>query len=63
MLECTRRVEKRIAIWSSIKCTTKGFSKNRLFFKFQQEALSSISSAGQWAYTEYSSFSGPSKGE
>ena len=29
----------------------------------QQEALSSISSAGQWAYTEYSSFSGPPKGE
>ena len=29
----------------------------------QQEALSSISSVGQWAYTEYSSFSGPPKGE
>ena len=29
----------------------------------KQEALSSISSAGQWAYTEYSSFSGPPKGE
>ena len=29
----------------------------------KQEALSSISSAGQRAYTEYSSFSGPSEGE
>ena len=27
----------------------------------KQEALSSILSAGQWAYTEYSSFSGPPK--
>ena len=31
--------------------------------KVKQEVLSSISSAGQWAYTEYSSFSGPPKGE
>ena len=30
---------------------------------FKQEALSSISSVGQWAYTEYSSFSGPPEGE
>ena len=30
---------------------------------FQQEALSSILSAGQRAYTEYSNFSGPPKGE
>ena len=30
---------------------------------YQQEALSSILSAGQWAYTEYSSFSGHPKGE
>ena len=29
----------------------------------KQEALLSISSAGQQAYTEYSSFSGPPKGE
>ena len=29
----------------------------------KQEALSSISSAGQQAYTEYSRFSGPPKGE
>ena len=32
-------------------------------FISQQEALSSILSAGQRAYTEYSSFSGPPKGE
>ena len=29
----------------------------------KQEALSSISSVGQWAYTEYSSFSRPREGE
>ena len=30
---------------------------------YKQEALSSILLAGQWAYTEYSSFLGPPKGE
>ena len=29
----------------------------------QQEALSSISSVGQWAYIEYFSFPGPPEGE
>ena len=37
-------------------------SKIRFLKHDEQEALSSIYFAGQWAYTEYSSFAGPPLG-
>ena len=40
-----------------------GYQKSKCDNIKKQEALSNISSVGQWAYTEYSSFSGPPKGE